>query len=192
MKSAVSLYEFMPYGAPELLESRQRDLGRALVLASASLLVFAAAAGGIGVWVGGETATPIEVWNLSSLPNMDRLALDTLGNAGFAVSFGTPDGTPYPATTVVDFTDGTDEVTRRQLANLLHVDGGAYVSRPDANSPVPYRLIIADDYNPCPRVDWMDPLIVGTATPAPTWTPTPTATETSTPEPAPPTETPTP
>jgi LCP family protein required for cell wall assembly len=142
--------------------------------------------------VGGETATPIEVWNLSSLPNMDRLALDTLGNAGFAVSFGTPDGTPYPATTVVDFTDGTDEVTRRQLANLLHVDGGAYVSRPDANSPVPYRLIIADDYNPCPRVDWMDPLIVGTATPAPTWTPTPTATETSTPEPAPPTETPTP
>src|SRR5215471_16341971 len=36
MRSAVSLYEFMPYGAPDLIESRRRHLSRALTFASAA------------------------------------------------------------------------------------------------------------------------------------------------------------
>jgi TonB family protein len=47
MKSAVSLYEFMPYGAPELIESRQRHLARALVLTSATSVVLCALTGGL-------------------------------------------------------------------------------------------------------------------------------------------------
>jgi len=38
MRSAITLYEFMPYGAPELLESRRRHMSRALVLTSAAAL----------------------------------------------------------------------------------------------------------------------------------------------------------
>ena len=38
MRSAVSLYEFMPYGAPELLESRRRHMSRALVATSLAAL----------------------------------------------------------------------------------------------------------------------------------------------------------
>ena len=39
-----SLYEFMPYGAPELLESRQRNMSRALALTCALALAVGAAA----------------------------------------------------------------------------------------------------------------------------------------------------
>ncbi|HKQ57753.1 MAG TPA: TonB family protein [Candidatus Eisenbacteria bacterium] len=44
MRSAVTLYEFMPYGAPELLESRQRNMSRALALTSAMALAIGAIA----------------------------------------------------------------------------------------------------------------------------------------------------
>ncbi|MEK7823443.1 MAG: energy transducer TonB [Candidatus Eisenbacteria bacterium] len=47
MKRAVTLYEFMPYGAPELIESRQRHLSQALVISSATALVLYALAGGL-------------------------------------------------------------------------------------------------------------------------------------------------
>jgi protein TonB len=47
MKRAVTLYEFMPYGAPELLESRQRHMSQALFITSASLIALCALAGGI-------------------------------------------------------------------------------------------------------------------------------------------------
>jgi len=47
MKPDVSLYEFMPYGAPELIESRQRHLSRALVLTSICSLALCALTGGL-------------------------------------------------------------------------------------------------------------------------------------------------
>lgn len=47
MKRAVTLYEFMPYGAPELIESRQRHLSRALAISSATALVLYALVGGL-------------------------------------------------------------------------------------------------------------------------------------------------
>jgi periplasmic protein TonB len=47
MKPNVPLYEFMPYGAPELLEFRRRFMSRALVVTSALALVVYAIAGGI-------------------------------------------------------------------------------------------------------------------------------------------------
>ena len=47
MRSAVTLYEFMPYGAPELLESRRRHMSRALVLTSAAALGLYALTGGV-------------------------------------------------------------------------------------------------------------------------------------------------
>jgi protein TonB len=41
------LYEFMPYGAPEIIESRQRHMSRALVITSATALALYALAGGL-------------------------------------------------------------------------------------------------------------------------------------------------
>jgi protein TonB len=47
MKHAVTLYEFMPYGAPEIIESRQRHMSRALVITSATALACYALVGGL-------------------------------------------------------------------------------------------------------------------------------------------------
>jgi TonB family protein len=51
MRSAVSLYEFMPYGAPDLIESRRRHLSHALALASAISVVLYALMTGIAAMI---------------------------------------------------------------------------------------------------------------------------------------------
>jgi protein TonB len=58
MKHAVTLYEFMPYGAPELIESRQRHMSQALVITSAAALAFCALAGGIASRIPVPTTEP--------------------------------------------------------------------------------------------------------------------------------------
>ena len=61
MRSAVTLYEFMPYGAPELLESRQRDMSRALMLTSLLALVACALAGVLASLIPGQTLDRHEI-----------------------------------------------------------------------------------------------------------------------------------
>lgn len=58
MKNAVPLYEFMPYGAPELIESRQRHMGRALVLTCAAFLLLYALLGSLAPLIGAPHAVP--------------------------------------------------------------------------------------------------------------------------------------
>ena len=59
MKRAVPLSEFMPYGAPELLESRQRHLSQALLLASATAIVLYALTGGLASLYHGKATPPV-------------------------------------------------------------------------------------------------------------------------------------
>lgn len=54
-RSRVSLYEFVPYGAPELLEVRESYLTRALATASTGLLALFALAIGVSAWIAGHT-----------------------------------------------------------------------------------------------------------------------------------------
>ena len=49
MRTNVTLYEFMPYGAPELLESRRRHMSRALVVTSIAALALYALTGGLSL-----------------------------------------------------------------------------------------------------------------------------------------------
>ena len=58
MRSAVTLYEFMPYGAPELLESRRRHMSRALVLTSAAALGLYALTRGVAFLIPAPTVAP--------------------------------------------------------------------------------------------------------------------------------------
>jgi len=67
MRRAVPLYEFMPYGAPELLESRQRHMSRALVLTSALALVLCAVAGRLAPLI---TVAPIETRHIVVEPDV--------------------------------------------------------------------------------------------------------------------------
>jgi len=51
MQPAVPLYEFMPYGAPDLIASRRRHLSRALWLASTMALAFYALSRGVAALI---------------------------------------------------------------------------------------------------------------------------------------------
>lgn len=68
MRSAVTLYEFMPYGAPELLESLQRDMSRALALTS--LLAVVAAALAVGL-VPRLSVAPVDVHEIAVGPTRE-------------------------------------------------------------------------------------------------------------------------
>jgi protein TonB len=58
MRPAVTLYEFMPYGAPELLESRQRLMSQALIVASATALALWALAAALVPRIIGTSPKP--------------------------------------------------------------------------------------------------------------------------------------
>lgn len=72
----VSLYEFVPYGAPELLEVRESYLTRALATASSGLVILFAFAIGVSAWVAshaGERVVPIEhVIVIDPPPSIER------------------------------------------------------------------------------------------------------------------------
>lgn len=51
MRPAVALYEFMPYGAPDLIESRRRHMSRALWLTSTMALALYALSSGIAALI---------------------------------------------------------------------------------------------------------------------------------------------
>jgi protein TonB len=75
-RSRVSLYEFVPYGAPELLEVRESYLTRALATASSGLILLFALAIGVSAWIAGhagERVVPLDrVVVLGPPPVLDR------------------------------------------------------------------------------------------------------------------------
>lgn len=110
--------------------------------------------------------TTVEIWNLTDNEDMAALAAETLASEGFAPVFGAPEGAAYNTTTLIDFTTTTKGSPLKRLQSILHVADGAVLAQPDAASEAQFRLILAEDYNSCSRLDWM-PEAEGTATPMP-------------------------
>jgi LCP family protein required for cell wall assembly len=121
-----------------------------------------------------RAATLVEVWNVSQNAVLTTLAQETLVNEGFAPVVGQPDGSVYTTTTIIDFTTTPKGSPIKKLQSVLHVEAKNVIAQPDANSPVSFRVILADDYNPCPRLDWMDHSGDPTATPGAPTAPPPT------------------
>jgi polyisoprenyl-teichoic acid--peptidoglycan teichoic acid transferase len=103
-----------------------------------------------------RSLTQVEIWNTTPNVDWDELAAETLGNEGFAPLIGQPDGSAYEQTTLIDFTTSAKGSPLKKLQYYLHIEDKNVVAQPDSNSPVPFRVILGNDYNPCPRVDWMD------------------------------------
>jgi LCP family protein required for cell wall assembly len=111
--------------------------------------------------------TVVEIWNASSNPDLAALAAETLANEGFAPVVGAPsEGALYDTTVLIDFTTSPKGSPLKRLQSILHLEDASVVAQPDADSPVQFRLILGEDYNPCPRLDWMD-IPEATATPTP-------------------------
>ena len=117
--------------------------------------------------VASQATARVEVWNGSSVPNWDLLAVDRLTSQGFTVpSYITADH-PYTQTLIVNYTSTTKGSRLNQLMRLFNVKQSQVIAQPDDNSPVTYRLIVGPDFDACkppaPPVDFP---------PTPTRTPT--------------------
>ncbi|HLE27907.1 MAG TPA: LCP family protein [Anaerolineales bacterium] len=110
--------------------------------------------------------TPVEIWNGTTNADWDELAAETLANEGFAPIIGQADGNAYATTTIIDFTTSPKGSPIQKLQAYLHVEDPQVITQPDSNNPTPFRVILGSDYNPCPRLDWMDNSST-TATPTP-------------------------
>jgi LCP family protein required for cell wall assembly len=121
---------------------------------------------------GNQLARPVtlvEIWNTTANPDLAALAAETLASEGFAPVIGAPDSsTVYETTTLVDFTTSPKGSPLKKLQFYLHVEDKNVTAQPDAASAAQFRVILGNDYNPCPRLDWMDiPEATATPTSAP-------------------------
>jgi LCP family protein required for cell wall assembly len=108
--------------------------------------------------------TWVEVSNGDPAAVDDALAIETLHNEGFGVKGGAPAAaTNY--TIIFDHTTSPKGSPIKRLQSILHVADQNVVAQPDPNSSVSFQVVLGADYNPCPRLDWMDSSAAATPTP---------------------------
>ncbi len=92
----------------------------------------------------------VEVWNGTSNPDWDDLAVDRLVRAGFPATVGTSDRHDYPHTTLVVFRAHAKGTGVEYLQEMFGIpdERVTYQDAPDA--PFGFRLIIGADYQTCP------------------------------------------
>jgi LCP family protein required for cell wall assembly len=115
----------------------------------------------------------IEVWNGSTKRDWGLLAADKLLTNGFVVTGIQAADAQYPQSTLIDFTTSSKGSPLPLIQRLFNIPNANVIPHPDPNSPIPFRLIVGDDYQPCVRPR---PALWATPTPAP-------PTDTSTPMP---------
>jgi protein TonB len=139
----VTLYEFVPYGAPELLEVRETYLTRALATASTGLVVLFAIATATSAWLArnaGENLVPSGVViTLAPPPSLERPMAPVVPMAprvsppmaGHPVPV--PDQSAPPEQTIVS----QDELRQSNPGDTPADDGGGVTLAPPSIEPVP-------------------------------------------------------
>lgn len=99
----------------------------------------------------------VEIVNGTTNADLPRLAAETLANEGFIPVLGEMStGVQLNApTTLTDFTTSAKGSPLKRLQSILHISDDHMIAQPDATSPVQFRLTLGDDYNACPRLDWV-------------------------------------
>jgi hypothetical protein len=120
--------------------------------------------------VAAQASVAVDVWNGTSNPDWDRVALERLSWAGFRGQASGLADRPYERTTIIDFTTTQKGSRLAALARLMRVPAEDIVRQPDPASTIAYRVIVGANYEPCLR-----------AAPVPVATATPTATPTAAP-----------
>ncbi|MCC6349550.1 MAG: energy transducer TonB [Candidatus Eisenbacteria bacterium] len=140
----VTLYEFVPYGAPELLEVRDTHLIRALATASTGLVILFALLLAASAWLArhaGERFLPDPVVvTLEPPPTLEPVApLPTpptaprISPAGAAHPVPVPDATAPPEAPIAS----QDELRRSDAGAATPSDGGVATPAPPADEAVP-------------------------------------------------------
>ena len=94
--------------------------------------------------------SPVEVWNGTSNPDWDLLAVDRLVRAGFPATVGVPDRRDYPHTTLVVFRAYAKGTGVNYLQEIFGIPDERVTYQEDGASPFGFRLIIGADYQTCP------------------------------------------
>jgi len=98
-----------------------------------------------------RTYTPVEVWNGTSNPDWDLLAVDRLVRLGFPAVVGEPDRQDYAETQLIVFSERTKGTGVGYLQQTFHISDSQVIHRPGGDSTFGLRLIIGADYQTCPQ-----------------------------------------
>jgi LCP family protein required for cell wall assembly len=91
----------------------------------------------------------VEVWNGTENPDWEALAAERLHYAGFETILAPADRRDYADTILHAFTPDQDPDESSALLRSLGLPASSLVASPDPQSPVAYRLILGQNYNPC-------------------------------------------
>jgi len=91
----------------------------------------------------------VEVQNGSLSDSWDALAASRLNYAGYQTIVSPADNRNYATSVLIDSTLAQDPTKRQSIVSTLGLYSANIISLPDPNNPVPYRLIIGNDYEPC-------------------------------------------
>ena len=92
----------------------------------------------------------VEVWNATGYPDWDQLAADTLYQYGYVPIINSPDGNAYPQTQIVYFSTTTKGTGIDHVQSLFNVRSENLIYQENPGAGVKLRLILGQDYNPCP------------------------------------------
>jgi LCP family protein required for cell wall assembly len=91
----------------------------------------------------------VDVQNGASFDTLDTLAASRLNYAGYQTRISATDRRDYVSSIIEDFTPGQDADQRQTVVSTLNLNSANIVSLPDVKSPVQYRVILGNDYQPC-------------------------------------------
>ena len=111
----------------------------------------------------------VEVQNGTNRPDLDLLAVDNLYWEGLIPIIAPAESHDQPTTQIFFYGQTYKGAYSEAISRLFGVYASQFVHQPDPNSPVDYRIILGNDFDPC--VHKAD----GARSP-PTETPTPTPT----------------
>ncbi len=98
----------------------------------------------------GRTYQLVEVWNGTSNPDWDSLAVDRLYRIGFPAVTGEPDRRDYAETRLVIFSERVKGTGAGYLQQMFQIPDSRVIRQPDEPSEFGFRLILGADYQTCP------------------------------------------
>jgi polyisoprenyl-teichoic acid--peptidoglycan teichoic acid transferase len=91
----------------------------------------------------------VEIWNGTTNSHWDTLAAERLHYLGYNTEINEADHTDYTQSLLFDYTPEQNAQDLQALGKALGLPSSALMSEPGHESEYDYRLIIAQDYNPC-------------------------------------------
>lgn len=103
--------------------------------------------------VGNRTSTPtgVEVYNGSSRPDIELLAVERLTWEGFLVVGSGKLDDRYPESQIIDYGTSPKGSPIARLSNIFSVAKKNVIGQADPSSPSAARIVLGEDYNSCPN-----------------------------------------